>query len=163
MSVIGVLLIIVAGFIAFYFVLPFINPIDILAQTRDAERKNAFSKIVGAMRREVANRGGYFFPPQQNWIDRLVGSDELGIIPQRIFYNSDVFMPCKTNSHNFYCYNTNSTQAIIYFSLESSAANARCNAGNGEKAYYIWSSTDDKSGTVCSAGEPTQFSGFTYK
>lgn len=126
-----------------------INPLERLAQTRDALRKAAVGQLVQAMQSYYTSHSGSYPPLDNNWITSLQNSGELRSVPTNPSYQSSI-SPCTTYAENNYCwdYNSSADAVAIFVRLESFSANNKC-SGTTPRAYYVWSSVDGKVGLVC--------------
>lgn len=136
-----------------------LDPLEQGARSRDAGRRNGVLQLTTGLQSYTANNGSY--PSVSGWVNTLSTSNEIRTLSSTIEYKSG--SPCSTNVNNNYCYNTNTTNAIIFVKLESKYEKQRVNCAENESAYYLWASGDDKSGVICSNGDPTAYSGYTYK
>lgn len=130
-------------------VLVAINPLEQLARGRDAGRKSSVSQLGNAINASYTTNSVY--PTVAvTWVTSLVTAGELKTAPTNPAVGS--YTPvCNTADTNQggYCYNTDTTNAIVYGLLESKAATSKCLAT--QLTWEVWSSADGKAGIVCTA------------
>lgn len=138
-----------------------INPLDQIARGRDAGRKSDLSQLVHAMQFRYTIKTASFVPADSAWITTLVNEGEIRNVPALKAYITSGITPCETNQQNYYCYQTNGVEAIIYVRLESGPEREKCAP---DDAYFLWASAQSATGTVCkpSGSEPNQYSGYTF-
>lgn len=143
-------------------VLVAINPGEQLARARDAGRKTTIGQLQRATQAYFTRKGSY--PTESaTWITTLVSAGELQAVPAAV--SAAGYTPCTTNSQNSYCYKAASdqTQAVVFLKLESKSAEEDCTNPATEDAYFLWASSQGQTGVVCSSGEPSSMSGYTFK
>lgn len=139
-----------------------VNPLEQMARSRDASRKQAVSQIGRAIDNYMVFGSDYPAPASLQGI--LESSSDLKVFPTN---PGGVEGHCSSTSGqgaisiNGYCYNATTAGsdpkgAIIYTPLESMVENKNC--ANGV-AWYAWSSQIQGSGIVCTSGllqEPSE-------
>lgn len=134
-----------------------IKPAEKLAQSRDIGRISSVAQLGRAI-------GRYFviheqnYPDPSTWTDDLVGTGEINGFPSGITYNLNSVTPCTTNVApaviGTFCYDldtVNNNGAIIFAKLEATIEVSKCAVGD---TYFVYSTADGRSGTICSDGDP---------
>lgn len=131
-------------------VLAVINPLEQLAKSRDAGRRNAISQLSKSL--SAIYISTYTYPAVGAWSTDIVSAGEMKVMPAPI----TGVTTCTNNVINGFCYQVGTSEAMVYTRLESSTEKIKCTVA-GTVPFYLWSSADAKSGTVClsAASEPT--------
>jgi len=123
-----------------------INPELQTTNARDAKRKSTVTQLSAAVVQfQVETKT---LPSETNlWIQQLVTAGMLSSVPNEVEYTETP--PCSNAAANGWCYDLSSPQkdAIIYTRLEN---NAECPI-ELPTAWYVYSSIQGRSGTVCTA------------
>lgn len=142
-------------------VLVAINPVEKLAQSRDAGRISSVTQLGHALESYyVSNDSGY--PDASNWATDMVQSGDLSTFPAGIAYAIEG-NHCNTvvqpNIDRTYCYSVDVDYgAIVFARAEAVTHTSKC---PGEIAYFVFSTADGRGGTVCSSGELTPWAAGT--
>ncbi len=137
-----------------------LNPVQRLAQTRDAGRIQNVIQLGRALDAYAVGNSGLYVTENATWATSLVTSGELTTVPPDTTYSIAGMSACTENVENDYCYNTtNGTTGgpvIVYAKLESTANNSRCASGTPD-AFAVYSSAAGRGGIVCvaAAGAPS--------
>ncbi len=142
--VIAVLGVLAAG------VLTAINPLERLAQARDAQRKTAEGQLVQAATAYFTLKQTY--PISATWIQSLVDDGDLKTIPSAapspFCYSGN--QSGSLVQQNNYCLDQGNGEVVIFVALESSAEKNKC--VSGKNPYWLWNSENNKICTVCNDG-----------
>lgn len=133
-------------------VLVALDPLEQLARGRDAGRKSAVVQLGKALQSYYTVNQS--FPAVATWNTLLVSSGEIKLFPGLI--NGVVAPACVGgNLAGGYCYQLSGTgtDVAVYTHLESKSEKNKC-AGSAANTWYVFSSADGKSGTLCQAAEP---------
>ncbi|MCC7196425.1 MAG: hypothetical protein IT356_12800 [Gemmatimonadaceae bacterium] len=132
---------------------PLINPTAHAARTRDVKRKSYVTQLGHATTSFYTAKRTY--PSNTNfWVQELVSAGELSSVPEGIEYTA--VQPCtKAVVQNTWCYDTNTTGFIAYTRLEDDSECPIIDSTDPQSAWYVYSSTDRRGGTVCQVTEPT--------
>ncbi|MBI2034142.1 MAG: type II secretion system protein [Candidatus Levybacteria bacterium] len=138
-----------------------INPLDQIARGRDAGRKSNLSQLRHAVQSRYTVKNAVFVTADPTWITTLVNEGEIRNAPAVIEYITSGITPCQTNQQNYYCYQTDGFEAIIYVRLESGPEREKCMP---DDPYFLWASAQSATGTVCwtSGSEPNQYGGYVF-
>lgn len=160
-----------------------LNPIQQLARTRDAGRKQSVAQLGHAIEAYATNRGGVYPPVPATptaWITTLlVDTGEISVVPSAVAYSAPgvggraASVACVTNAQNGWCYSPFNavtggfSRAIVFARLESGTDNGRC-TGATTAAWTVYSTTNGGGGILCTngavPGDPgvTGYSGATW-
>jgi uncharacterized RDD family membrane protein YckC len=138
-------------------VLTAINPIQQLARTRDAGRMQS----VGQLGKSVSeyNLLKKTYPTQTNtWMNELQTQGVLSEVPEEIedSLNKNISCGSSASNQNGFCYKANATEFIVYDVLEAQVNNEKCTETT-DKAWYVYSSVQGRSGVVCLSDTVPQF------
>ncbi len=125
-----------------------INPLERLAQARDAQRKAAIGQLANALQTyyvtHVASGNPWPNPTNYNFMDILVADGNLKTkipdVPNTPGCLGGVY------SQGVYCYYAADPNAYVMIPLESQKEKSKCASGN---PYYMWDSGQGKIGVVC--------------
>lgn len=143
-----------------------LNPVQQLARTRDAGRKQSVAQLGHAIEAYATNRGGVYPAPVANWIQTLlVDTGEISTVPALVAYSAPgvggraASTACATagvvQAQNGLCYagygaiTGGFQRAIVFSRLESGTDNGRCPAG--QIAWTVYSTTNGGGGILCTA------------
>lgn len=142
-----------------------LNPVQQLARTRDAGRDSSVAQLGRAMvARGTVLGGDYPAEPATagTWVDALlVAPGEIQAVPANPLYSSDTNLAlasgdCAGDLQDGYCYISsgvgNTTAFVIFTTAEAQSNIAQC---NGDDAYFVYSSTNQRGGLWCGANPPT--------
>lgn len=133
-------------------VLVAINPVQQLARTRDAGRKNTIGTLGNAMEAYATTHSGSYVTENATWITALVTAGEVSVAPAAVPYTAGTPTACTNAAQNGWCYDYAAPNAVAYARMESISENSVCGAN---AAYFTWSSANGGAGIVCRAsGEP---------
>jgi prepilin-type N-terminal cleavage/methylation domain-containing protein len=144
-------------------VLVAIDPVEQLARGRDSGRKTTVAQIGHAMVSYYTTNAAY--PAAAAWNTTLTNSGDLKLVPADP--GGSVAAPaCAAPgvALSGWCYKVNATpEFVLYSHMESKTEQRKgtC-AGTAANTWYVYSSVDGKSGTVCQAGEPAAGGSYTY-
>ena len=134
-----------------------ISPVERQAQARDAGRISTVTQLGRSLQGYYVGNSGY--PDAANWAQVLVDSSEISSFPAGVVYSAYEVIGCTTYVqpavNPTYCYDQDLVggNGILVFSrAESNTANSKCTAP--AVAYYVFSSSDGRGGTICSQTEP---------
>lgn len=141
-----------------------IDPVQQFARARDANRKQVVSTMGRALR-AYATFHNSEYPPATGgggWSVTIANSSEIKTFPESIPYNVSGLTPCTRNVVNGWCYGrTPNTKSFFYAKMESDAEHEKC--ASGEYAYYLWGSTENRTGTVCwTIGSDPTLNGYAF-
>ena len=135
-----------------------INPVERLAQSRDAGRISSVTQMGHAIAAFYTDSATY--PTTANWAQELVDSGNFKAFPPGVAYTAyvDTVSPCAVYVQPAvdptYCYNLDVTNGPIVFArAEANRHNQECPAAD-EGAYFVYSMADSRGGTICSVGDP---------
>jgi prepilin-type N-terminal cleavage/methylation domain-containing protein len=153
MAILGILAVVV--FVA-------INPTEKQAQARDAGRVTAVASMGRSLQAYYTQQASY--PPEATWASDLLSHGELSSFPSGIGYTAYSVTNCtgfvQPAVDPTYCYNLDTDNgALVYSRAESTSYNTKCTSP--EVAYFVFSSSDSRGGTICSASEPTAWASGT--
>jgi len=158
MAVLGVLAVVV---------LIAINPVQQLARTRDTGRSSTVAQLGHAIEAFAAARNG-IYPTDQGaaavctgatspintddaWIgDCLVATGEVQVLPSTVGRPTGGGAVCDTAAsatENDWCYDGNSTSAVIFTRAEANANIAQCTSP--ALAYFVYSTAAGRGGLWC--------------
>jgi prepilin-type N-terminal cleavage/methylation domain-containing protein len=127
-----------------------VNPAEQLAKGRDASRISAITQIGNALGQYRAGNNGSSPPQGISWMEAF-GTDLSGKPVNPSYVSGIGCNDVSTVGENNYCYKTSSAETIIYAQLEAKTANSKCISFPNTQAYYVFSSANARSCTVCSA------------
>lgn len=131
-----------------------LDPLEQLARGRDAGRKSSIVQLGKGLQSYYTVNQAY--PAVASWSTALVSSGEIKLFPGVIA--GAVATACTGgNLVNGYCYQLNGTgtDIAVYTHMESKAEkNKGSCAGVAANTWYVFSSADGKSGTLCQVAEP---------
>lgn len=163
-------------------VLVVMDPLERIARSRDTARRTTIGQLSLAMQSYYSagktyiacDTQGYFYDSLRSrwarvyacddWITKLVNSGELKSPPSELAYSGGI-SACQNGVEKGYCFILNYPEpnnAIMYVKLESKTEKNKCTSSS-QSAYFLWSSTDDKTGVICSRYEPASMSYPSYK
>jgi prepilin-type N-terminal cleavage/methylation domain-containing protein len=176
-------LLLVIGLLSILSTMVIISLLPKIENSRDAVRKERIRQFATALESYATTHNGAYplnytervaqgqDPSTSNWIQDLIMSGDLKTIPSAIDYGDQKYNYCgatdANNKINNYCYNSTGPPpiAIVWTNLESAAERKKCPAdtyGNDPGAYFVWSSYDNKLGTVCVDSPATSLHGYTF-
>lgn len=126
-----------------------VNPIEQLARSRDTSRISAITQLGSALSSYRVSHNDYPVAGT-SWIDSLRTSRDLAGNPENPNYVNG--LSCNEEStlgQGGYCYNTSSTETIIYAQLEASLYNKNCQTAPNTQAYWVFSIQNGRSCGVC--------------
>lgn len=150
-------------------VLVAIDPAEQLARGRDSGRKTSTGQLGRALQAYFTVQGS-FFPPAQ-WTNAatnaLVVTGEIRQFPINPAFPAAVTVPCAAPGvlANNFCYKQDATnvQVVVYTRMESRVERNKGTCGNIiTNTWYVYSTLDGRSGTVCQAAEPAPNVSYTY-
>jgi prepilin-type N-terminal cleavage/methylation domain-containing protein len=133
-----------------------LNPTEKQAQARDTGRISSIAQVGRSMQAYYTQQGNY--PSTGTWAQDLLDYGELSSFPSGIDYSAY----STTNCTSFvqpaidptYCYNLDSDNgALVFARAEANSHNEKCTAP--EVAYFVFSTSDSRGGTICSSGDPS--------
>lgn len=131
-----------------------LNPLQRLAQTRDAGRKSSVTQLGRNLDAYAVNNSSVYVAENATWITALVTAGEITTVPSAVAYSVAGISACTVNAQNGYCYDATTAAggapAVVFARLESTADNSRCAAATPE-AYAVYSTADGRGGVVCRA------------
>jgi prepilin-type N-terminal cleavage/methylation domain-containing protein len=151
MAILGVLAVVV---------LVMLNPGEKQAEARDAGRISSVAQLGRSLQAFYTSKT--YLPDVMNWGNDLVTSGELATFPPAIDYTYNSVSHCTTYvqpNNGTYCYNedqANGNGALVFAKAESTSYRSRCTAP--EEAYFVFSTTDARGGTICNNLDPTVWS-----
>ncbi len=131
-----------------------INPLERMAQARDAQRKSNVGQLVQAATVYFTSKQGVYPIKDPTWIQSLVDSGDLKTIPPA---PSNPACDADNTSgsllkQNNYCLDYGSGEIIIFVALEATAEKNKC-LTLGQNPYWLWNSANNKVCTICSDGK----------
>lgn len=144
-------------------VLAVINPLEQMAKTRDAGRRNSVSQLGKAVEAYNISLGSYP-AASATWQD-LLGPNGTGDLKQ-VLSISGAPADCAINNHNNFCYDTTTTpsDAAVWTISESKTDKSKCGS---DVAIIIWIASQGKTGIGCvanaTAAPSTPYSSFLIK
>lgn len=132
-------------------VLVAINPVQQLARTRDAGRKNTIGTLGNSMEAYATTHSGSYVTESTSWITALVTAGEVSVAPAAVTYSAGPTACSNAAQNSTWCYDYAAPNAIVYARMESTAENSVCGAN---RAFFTWSSANGGAGIVCTATEP---------
>jgi len=150
-------------------VLVAIDPIEQLARGRDAGRKTSVGQLGRALQAYYTVQGTYF--AAVSWTaaatNPLVVTGEIRSFPSNPAFPAGVTVPCTSPGvlANNYCYKVDLTtvQVVVYTRMESRVErNKGTCAGVITDTWYVYSTLDGRSGTICQTAEPAPNTSYTY-
>jgi len=133
------------------------NPGERQAQARDTGRISSVTQLGRALQSYYSLKTTY--PSTGNWASELVNSGELASFPSGIAYSYNSVVSCTSFVQPAidptFCYDEdelNSNGALIFAKAESTTHRSKCTAP--QEAYFVFSSTDSRGGTICSSTDP---------
>lgn len=145
-----------------------INPAEKQAQARDAGRISTIVQLGRALATYYTSQSAY--PDGATWADDLLNVGELASFPSGIAYSAGSVVNCTTfvqpAENPTYCYDLDTVGdngAIVFSAAESTRYISKCTAP--DTAYFVFSTSDARGGTICSNGEPSPWAsgGQTYE
>ena len=144
-----------------------INPTEQLARGRDTGKKSTTQQIANAVNAYYAANSGVMPVNTAGWISTLTTSGDLKVLP------ATATPACATlgnvSAQLGYCYVTqgSSSNFAVFAALESISERSKCSANpTVTSAFFLYSSSDAKAGTVCApAGgnsQPNTTGGYTF-
>lgn len=156
-AILGILAVIV--FIA-------IDPTEKQAQARDTGRISSVVQLGRALQAYYTSSDGVY-PDVSTWAQDLVDKGELSIFPSGIAYSANDVTNCTTyvqpEADRTYCYDedqANGNGALVFAKAEANSHTSKCTTP-GEDAYFVFSTTDGRGGTICSASDPAPWASGT--
>ncbi len=133
------------------------NPGERQAQARDTGRISSVTQLGRALQSYYTLKSTY--PSAGTWAIDLVNSGELSSFPSGISYSYNMVVPCTSVAQpatdSTFCYTEdqlNGNGALVFAKAESTTHRSKCTAP--QEAYFVFSSTDSRGGTICSSGDP---------
>ena len=143
-----------------------INPTEQLARSRDTAKKSTISQLADAVNAYYAANSGIMPVASAGWISTLVNSGDFKVLPA--IASSVCTSTGNATAQQGFCYITqgSSSNFAVFAALDSISERAKCAiTPTATSAFYLYSSADAKSGTVCSAGggtQPNVTGGYTF-
>ena len=144
-----------------------INPTEQLARSRDTAKKSTISQLADAVNAYYAANSGVMPVNTTGWISTLVTSGDFKVLPA--IASSVCTTSGNASAQQGFCYITqgSSSNFAIFAALDSISEKSKCSANpTVTSAFYLYSSSDAKSGTVCApAGgnsQPNVTGGYTF-
>lgn len=143
-------------------VLVAINPLEQLARGRDAGRKSTLGQLSRALQSYYTSQNAVYPAVNATWINSIIAAGEIKSLPPLVNYSVAGSTPCgpATGRQNNYCYNSNTTEVIVYTRLESSSEENKC--PGPPVAYFIYVSSQSQAGVICNTGDPLVFGGYSF-
>jgi prepilin-type N-terminal cleavage/methylation domain-containing protein len=137
-------------------VLIVLNPTEKQAQARDTGRISSVAQLGRSLQAYYTQLANY--PSTATWAQDLIDHGELSSFPSGIVYNSYSIANCTSFVQPAvsptYCYNLDATNgALVYAHAESNQYTSKC--VSPQEAYFVFSTSESRGGTVCATGEPT--------
>lgn len=129
-----------------------INPLERLAQARDAQRKSNIGQLAQAATAYFTSKQGVY-PSGASWIQTLVDNGDLKTIPPAApnpLCNAGNTSPSLVVQNN-YCLDNGNGEVVIFSALEATAEKNKCS--EGKNAYWLWNSANNKICVVCNSGK----------
>ncbi len=134
-------------------VLVAIDPVEKLANARDAGRISSTAQLGRSLQSYYTSSTAY--PLAANWAQDLIDAGELSVFPAGVSYNTvgQCTIVVQPAIDPTYCYSADiANGALVYSRAESERHSSKCSLGD---PYFVFSTADGRGGTVCSALEPT--------
>lgn len=147
-------------------VLVAINPLEQLARGRDAGRKSTVDQLGKAISSYYTTQSATYPTATANtWMTTIRTAGELKTLPTNPSGGSGYSLTCNTGAvQNGYCYNTDSTEAIVYARAESQSSKTSGTCAANQETWIVWSSEQGKVGLACTAaGSDPAITGLTLK
>lgn len=133
-------------------VLVAINPLEQLARGRDAGRKTTVQQLGNSVQSYYTSQGAVYPTVGLTWMSTVQTAGELKTLPSNPS-GTGYSTGCNSSAtldQNGYCYNSNTTDAVVFTRAESksSTTSAGCNP-NTQTTWIVWSSADGKTGLAC--------------
>jgi len=133
-----------------------LNPVQRLAQTRDATRIQVVGQLGRALDAYAVNNNGNYVVENATWITTLVTAGDITSIPSAPTYSITGTSACATNVQpaGGYCCDTTTPATgggpiIVYARLEAASNTSKCTSPN--VAFTAYSTADGRGGIVCAA------------
>jgi prepilin-type N-terminal cleavage/methylation domain-containing protein len=150
-------------------VLVAIDPVEQLARGRDSGRKTSVGQLGRALQAYYTVQGSFFAAAA--WTNAatnpLIVTGEVRSFPSNPAFPAGVTVPCAAPGSlaNDFCYKVDTTtiQAVVYTRMESRVERNRGTCANViANTWYVYSTLDGRSGTICQAAEPAPNTSYTY-
>ena len=137
-----------------------LDPLEQLARGRDAGRITAVAQLSHAVVAYYTTNSNVYPAVAPGWQTTLVTAGEVKTLATNPAYSANgtsTFLCGGADTGN-YCYNQNTTDAIIYVQAESKSSLAKaggtvpCAAQN--QTWIVWDSLDGRTGLLCNNGVP---------
>ncbi|MBI5044963.1 MAG: hypothetical protein HZC02_03485 [Candidatus Levybacteria bacterium] len=128
-------------------------------------RKTTLIKLVESVSRYYISFGkfpvsdGVFTNQDYEWVSEMVDKNEMSGVYEYVLRTTSPVAYCGSSSQTGYCFQTDNKNAILYVRLEKFGDSALCEEGD---IFFMWSSLDNKLGSVCLNKEPVELGGFEY-
>ncbi|QQS39537.1 type II secretion system protein [Candidatus Woesebacteria bacterium] len=131
-----------------------INPVERLAQSRDAGRISTITQLGHAGAAYYTDKASY--PTEANWAQELIDAGTLKSFPAGVAYTANDVVHCASQEQPVFnptfCYETDALlDPIMFARAEADIHNLKCTVGG---AYFVYSFEDGRAGTVCSVDDP---------
>lgn len=139
-----------------------INPLEQLSRGRDAGRKTTMQQLGGAVQAYYTSQNAVYPTQGATWMTIVQTSGELKTLPTNPTGTGYV-TGCNTLNvaQNGFCYQTNSTDAIVYARAESKSSLTQAGCTGTQVAWVVWSSAEGKTGLACLAANTDPAVGIT--
>ena len=144
-----------------------INPTEQLARGRDTGKKSTTQQVANAVNAYYAANSGIMPVNTAGWMGTLTASGDLKVLPAAA--TPTCASTGNASAQLGYCYITqgSSSNFAVFAALESISERSKCSANpTVTSAFFLYSSSDAKAGTVCApAGgnsQPASTGGFTF-
>lgn len=130
------------------------SPVTQLDRARDAGRKQTVTQLGRATEAFHLSHLNIYPSGTNFWIQELVSAGELSGVPDGVDYTN--VEPCtKSVVKNSWCYETDNSSFITYTRLEETSECQTAGSLESQNAWFVYSSTDGRAGTVCQDVEPS--------
>jgi len=151
----------------------FAHPIDSFVQVSSSVkaamlnngRRTTLIKLVDSVSRYFVAYQKFPFPErpladeEYEWVREMVEKREMSGVYDYVLKTTAPVSYCGAVNQTGYCYKTDGQNAVIYVRLEKPSGGELCGE---DGVFFLWSSEDNKLGSVCLFEEPTRLGGFSY-
>ncbi len=128
-------------------------------------RKSTLIKLIDSISRYYISYGKFPVLDKNSseltydWVTEMVDKNEMSGVYEYVLKTTAPVSYCGTSEQTGYCFQTDNKNAILYVRLEKFGDSVICEEGD---VFFLWSSLDNKLGSVCLDELPVDMGGFEY-